>query len=117
MSGNSLYKFFMVTEYNHDTYHMKEGADLDVIAKYYFRLEIDVHTHFRNLYGIMDFVSDVGGTSKAIMATLVAILGGASFFTSRVELMLHLYSDEGLFKFFDTSDLKDSGAKNLTNKL
>ena len=95
----------MVTEYNHDTYHTHKDANTDVIAKYYFRLEIDVHTHFRNLYSIMDFISDVGGVSKSIMATLVALLGGASFFTSRVELMLHLYSDEGLFKFFDTSDL------------
>ena len=54
----------------------------------------------------MDWCSDIGGVSKSIMFSLVALFGGASFFSSRVEMMLHLYSDQGFFKYFEGQDLE-----------
>ena len=56
---------------------------------------------------MMDLISHVGGVSKSIMYSLMFIFGGASFFSSRVEMMLHLYSDKGLFKYFELADLTD----------
>ena len=92
--GKKLFKFFMVGNFNHDIYVTKDGAnDTGDIAKYYFRLETDKILHNRILYGLMDWISDIGGVSKSIMFTLVTLFGGASFFSSRVEMMLHLYSD------------------------
>ena len=61
-------------------------------------MEIDVHTHKRVLYGLVDWVASIGGISKAIMFLLVTLFGGASFFSSRVEMMLHFYSDIGFLK-------------------
>ena len=59
-------------------------------------LRIDGQFEFYNV-GLTDWMSDIGGISKSIMFTLVWLFGGASFFSSRVEMMLHLYSDKGFF--------------------
>ena len=61
-------------------------------------MEIDVHSHTRVLYGLVDWIASIGGISKAIMFTLVTAFGGASFFSSRIEMMLHFYSDKGFLK-------------------
>ena len=112
IDSKKKYSFLSFTTFNHDVYHnTNAGWDQETIAKYYFRLDIDVFTHSRALYSVMDLMSDVGGTSKAIMFTLVLTLGGASFFSSRVEMMLHLYSDKGLFRYFDLADLTDKDSK------
>ena len=101
-----LFQFFMVGFYNHDIYHTKEGENITGdIAKYYFRLGTDKIIHKRILYGFMDWCSDIGGVSKLIMFTLIGIFGGASLFSSRVEMMLHLYSDMGIFKFFEDHNM------------
>ena len=89
----------MVGFFNHDIYQTEEGANKSGdIAKYYFRIETDKVIHNRILYGLMDWCSDIGGVSKFIMYSLIAIFGGVSVFSSRVEMMLHLYSDQGFFK-------------------
>ena len=112
IDAKEKYNFLSISTFNHDVYRNTNADwDQETIAKYYFRLDIDVFTHSRALYSVMDLMSDVGGTSKAIMFTLVLTLGGASFFSSRVEMMLHLYSDKGLFKYFDLADLTDKDSK------
>ena len=107
LSGKKKLWFYMVGFYNHDIYQTKDSSNNSGdIAKYYFRLETEKIIHNRILYGLMDWCSDIGGVSKSIMFTLIAIFGGASFFSSRVEMMLHLYSDMGIFKFFEGHNLE-----------
>ena len=55
-------------------------------------------SHNRILYGLTEWMSDVGGVSKAIMFTLITVFGNLSFFSSKVEMMTHLYSKKGMYK-------------------
>ena len=54
------------------------------------------HTKF--FYNIMDWSAQVGGASQTVMFVLIAMFGKMSHFSSRIEMMLHMYSDQGFFK-------------------
>ena len=54
--------------------------------------------HKRDLYNLLDWLGEVGGVSRAIMFIMVSLAGGFAYHSSRIDMMLHFYSDKALFK-------------------
>ena len=94
----SNFKFFMLDFFNFDIYTTNTNGSQEEIGKFYFRLQTDTIVHHRILYGLFDWLSDVGGVSRAVFVIILSIYGSFAHFTSRIEIMLHVYSDKGVFK-------------------
>ena len=88
----------MLDFFNFDIYTTNSNGTQKEIAKFYFRLQIDTIVHNRILYGLFDWLSDIGGVSRAVIVIILTLYGSFAAFSSRIEIMLHFYSDQGVFK-------------------
>ena len=52
----------------------------------------------------MDWMGDIGGLSRAIMVILIGCFGQASNYCQKIEMMLHFYSKNSLFKILGPND-------------
>ena len=52
------------------------------------------HYHTRNVYKLVDLVSEIGGLSNGLFAVISVVLGGYISYNSRIETMLNLYGND-----------------------
>ena len=64
----------------------------------FFRIHIDEVYHKKMVYNFMDWVADIGGLQRGVFAGFATMFGGYITFCSKIELMLHLYSNKGMHK-------------------
>jgi len=52
------------------------------------------HYHTRNVYKLVDLVSEIGGLSGGLFAGVAVMLGGYVSYNSHIETMLDLYGND-----------------------
>ena len=63
-----------------------------IIAKMFFRIDVNEMSYQRKVYGLSDFISDIGGIHDMLIQVAVCILGGYFSFHSSIETMTKLYN-------------------------
>lgn len=69
------------------------GSRSQIIAKMYFRIDIEKIEHSRQVYRLMDWLGDVGGVGDVLSFGFMLFFGGYLSFNQEVCTMKSLYCD------------------------
>jgi len=66
--------FYEVTTFNSDP--LKVHTDHKVVAKMFFRIDVDKVIHTRKVFKFMDWLGAIGGIEKLLLKFTIVLLGG-----------------------------------------
>ena len=81
--------FFDYFFYSLDIYEMPEGNNL--LANFYFRLDVNQLSHQRIVFSFMDFVGDLGGVPAFLIQVGGWIVGSYSAFYASISMIEETY--------------------------
>ena len=64
--------YFDIREYNHDTIDIEDKTN-PTIAKMFFRIDVNQLNYQRSLYGLSDFIGDIGGVHDLLLQVALTV--------------------------------------------
>ena len=89
--------FYNYEQYNSDTFDTSPSQTL--IAEMFFRIQSDKIVHSRTVYGLIDWLGDIGGIEDVLNIVVMMFIGNYLKFNCSIMVMQSLYNPDEMKHF------------------